>query len=159
MTESNTAVKEMEDSFALIRIEDEEERGLQYEEQDGVQAEIDMRWCLVGRFSIDSPIDFQAMQHNGSAMRPGRGVYVKELQPNRYIFQFYPEVDIKWVIEGSSWTFGRSHLVFERLKDDDNPRTLSLNNMLIWRVIQNIENYIGQFVKSDPNNFIGVWRD
>lgn len=97
---------------------------------------------------------------------------MKELQPNRYIFQFYHEVDIKRVIEGSPWTFGRFHLVFERLKEGDNPRIISLNNILLWvqlhdmdagfmsqRVVQDIGNYIGQFVESDPNNFLGVWRD
>lgn len=53
-------------------------------------SEIDVRWCLVGRFLTDSPIDFQAMQHKMTSLwKPGRGVYVKEIEPNGYIFKFY----------------------------------------------------------------------
>lgn len=166
-------VKEMEESFAMIRIEDEEDGGIVYEGEDETHADIDVRWCLVGRFLTESTIDFQAMQHKLAALwRTGRGMYVKELQPNRYIFQFYHEVDIKRVLDGSPWTFGRFHLVLERLKKGDNPRTVSLNNILLWvqihdmdpgfmslRVVQDIGNYIGKFVESDSNNFIGVWRE
>lgn len=78
------------------------------------------RWCLVGRFLTDYPIDFRVMQHKmASLWKPGRGVYVKELKHNIFIFQFYHEVDIKRVIDDSPWTFGRLQLVFERLKPGD----------------------------------------
>lgn len=81
---------------------------------DEMLSEIDIRWCLVGRFLTDFPIDFQAMQHKMASLgKPGRGVYIKELESKRYIFQFYHEVDIKRVIEGSPWTFGRFQLIFE----------------------------------------------
>ncbi|KAL8103334.1 hypothetical protein AgCh_027777 [Apium graveolens] len=162
----------MEESFALIRIEDEEEGGLSYEGEIEEQLEIDTRWCLVGHFLTDSPIDFQAMQHKmASLWRPGRAVYVKEIEQNRYIFQFYHEVDLKRVIEGSPWTFGRFHLILERLKLGDYPRTLPINKILLWvqihdlgngfmsqRVVTDIGNPIGTFVESDPNNFVRVWR-
>lgn len=62
--------------------------------------------------------------------------------------------------------------MLERLKSGDNPRTMSLNRILLWvqihrlypgfmsqRVLQDIGNYIGVFSESDPNNFLGVWRD
>uniref|UniRef100_A0A803QF05 Zinc knuckle CX2CX4HX4C domain-containing protein n=1 Tax=Cannabis sativa TaxID=3483 RepID=A0A803QF05_CANSA len=104
--------------------------------------------------------------------QPGRGMYVKELENNLYLFQFYHEVDIERVMEGSPWTFDRIPLIFERLKQGENPRMVVLNKLEIWvqlhnlstgfmteRVIQGLGNYLGTFVKSDPNNFIGVWRD
>lgn len=97
---------------------------------------------------------------------------MKELEANRYIFQFYHEVDIKRVITGSPWTFERFQLLFERLKPGDNPRTMVLNKLELWvqlhgmsagfmsqRVVKDIGNHIGVFVESDPNNFVGVWRD
>lgn len=120
-----------------------------------------MRWCLVGRFLTDSPIDFQAMQHKMSSLwRPRKGMYVKDLESNRFIFQFYHEVDITRVIEGSPWTFGRFQLVFERLKSGNDPRSIPINNLDIWvqlhnmspgfmsqRVVQDIGNYIGKYVE------------
>lgn len=167
------AMKEIEEGFAAICLEEEENGGLTYGDETEEHAEIDTSWCLVGRFRTESPTDFQAMQHKmASLWRPGRGVYVKELKQDRYIFQFYHEVDIKRVIEGSPWTFGRFHLIFERMKVGDNPRTIPINKMLMWvqihglqsgfmsqRVVNDIGNYIGTFVESDPNNFIGVRRE
>ncbi|KAK1383073.1 hypothetical protein POM88_020808 [Heracleum sosnowskyi] len=46
MTTYRTAVEEMEVSFANIRIEEEEEGGLIYEEENEDLSEIDLRWCL-----------------------------------------------------------------------------------------------------------------
>lgn len=70
--------------------------------------EIDVRWCLVGRFLTESIIDFQTMQHKMTSLwRPVKGLYVKQLDINRFIFHFYHEIDIKCVTEGIPWTFGR----------------------------------------------------
>lgn len=61
-------VQEMEDKFAMIVIEDEELGGLTYDEEVEVLGEIDTRWCMVGRFLTESPIDFQAMQHKMASL-------------------------------------------------------------------------------------------
>lgn len=170
MENQNKALQEMEEGFAMISNEDEEQGGLIYKENTEDLSEIDLRWCLVGKFITESTTDFQAMQHKmASLWRPGRGMYVKRLEPNRFLFQFYHELDIKRVIEGSPWTFGRFHLVFERLKEGDNPRNLAINKLAIWiqlhdmstgfmsqRVVKDIGNYIGSFVEVDNNNFMGV---
>ncbi|XP_060965059.1 uncharacterized protein LOC133034062 [Cannabis sativa] len=135
--------------------------------------EFDDRWCLVGRFLTERTIDFQAMQHKmASLWRPVRGLFVKELDPNCFLFQFYHEMDIDRVIEGSPWTFDRVPLVFERLKSGDNPRMVVLNHLDFWvqlhditsgfksvSVAKDIGNYIGKFLKTDPNDFKSVWRD
>lgn len=59
-------------------------------------------------------------------------MYVKPLEANRFIFQFYNEIDIKKVIDDSPWTFDRFRLVFVRLKEGDNPRSIPINNLDIW---------------------------
>lgn len=117
MEKQKIPVHEIEEAFAAIQIEEEEQCGLNYENTTEDLSEIDIRWCLVGRFLTYSPIDFQAMQHKmASLWRPGKGLYVKQLDNNRFIFQFYHEVDIRRVIKGSLWTSGRFHLVLERLR-------------------------------------------
>lgn len=127
----------------------------------------------MGRFLTDSLVDFQAIQHKmASLWKPERGMYVKQLDSYRFIFQFYHEIDIKRVIDGSPWIFGCFHLVFDRLKKDVNPRTMSINRLDMWvqlhdlsvgfmsqRVVKDVENYVGSFIESDPNNFVGVWRE
>ncbi|KAL8127034.1 hypothetical protein AgCh_014092 [Apium graveolens] len=123
----------MEDAFATIQIEDEETGGFNYENIVEDLSEIDTHWCPVGRFLTESPIDFQAMQYKmASLWRPSKGEYVKQLETNRFIFQFYHEVDIKRVIDGSPWMFGRFHLVLQRLQEGDNPRTVKINKIDLW---------------------------
>lgn len=58
MAGQRSAVQEMEEEFAMIRIEDEEHGGLSYEDSTEDLSEIDVRWCLVGRFLTDTSIDF-----------------------------------------------------------------------------------------------------
>ena len=172
MARGDKSIQEMEEAFALVNI-DEEHGGINYGGTTDDLSDINTRWCLVGRFLTDSPIDFQAMQHKmASLWRPGRGLYVKQLEGNRFLFQFYHEIDIKRVMEGSPWMFGRFHLIMERLKEGDNPRTMAINNLDIWvqlhdisagfmslRVATDVGNYIGKFIENDSNNFTGVWRD
>ncbi|XP_030500236.1 uncharacterized protein LOC115715711 [Cannabis sativa] len=113
------------------------------------------------------------MKHTlASLWQPGRGVFIKELEPNLYIFQFYHEVDIQRVVDGSPWTFNRNQLIFQRLKKGEDPRSITLTSLELWVqlhnlktgfmtdvVVNNVANYIGTFVKSDPKNFMGIWRD
>lgn len=51
----------MEEAFATIQIEDEEQGGLSYENDTDELSEIDTRLCLIGQFLTKSVIDFQAM--------------------------------------------------------------------------------------------------
>lgn len=173
MDKQKAYLQEMEEAFAIIQIEDEENGGLNYENTTEDLGEINTKWCLVGRFLTESPIDFQAMQHKmASLWRPGKGMYVKQLDANKFLFQFYHEIDIRRVVEGSPWMFGRFHLVLQRLKEGDNPRVVDVKEIDMWvqlhdmsagfmsqRVAMDIGNYLGKYVDGDPNNFVGVWRE
>lgn len=112
----------------MISLEDQEQGGLLYKGEAEELGEIYTRWCLVGHFPIESLIDFQAM-HNKMAYlwRYGKCMYVKQLEPNHFIFQFNHEVDIKQVVEGS--LLSRFHLIFERLKEGENPRSEIINKL------------------------------
>lgn len=161
-----------------ISLEDEEEGGFAIEEEIGVNVGtqgqgIDPKLCVVGRFISEGKVDFVAMQHTMAALwKPGRGVFMKELDMNLYLFQFYHEVDVKRVMEGCPWSFNRRALVMARLKERENPRCVDLNFLELWvqvhdlridfiseKILTGIGNYIGKFVKSCPSNFTGAWRD
>lgn len=161
-----------------VTIEDEEDEGLAFEVEAGEQyldasQEINAELCLVGRFLVDGVIDFPSMKQTLAALwRPGKGVFIKEVDINLYLFQFYHMVDMKRVIEGSPWSFNRKALVIARMKEGDIPRAVRLNSMDLWvqihdlrtgfmteKVVKEVGNYIGNFVMSCPSNFTGVWRD
>uniref|UniRef100_A0A803QRP6 Reverse transcriptase domain-containing protein n=1 Tax=Cannabis sativa TaxID=3483 RepID=A0A803QRP6_CANSA len=161
------------DQYAHLDIEGEEEGVLISDDQaEDVQA-FDDRWCLVGKFLTNRTLDFDAMRHTlASLWQPGKGVYIKELDTNRYLFQFYHEIDVQTVIDGSPWTFNRMPLVFHRLKRGEDPRMVPLHKIDMWVqlhdlkygfmsewVVKHAGNYVGTFIKSDAKNFIGIWRD
>lgn len=172
MASSSHSMKELEDILNEIQLEDKEE-GIMFDDSEGLRDEVDARWCLVGRLLSERPADFEAVRNVMATLwRPGKGMFVKELDVNMYLFQFFHEVDIHRALEGSPWTFNKIPLVIERLKQGENPRTLTLNTMEIWvqvydlkvgfmseKVLKAVGGFIGQFVLSCPKNFTGIWRD
>lgn len=57
---------------------------------------------MVVRFLTEGYVEFPAMQQTLAALwKPGRGVFIKEVETNMYLFQFYHEMDVKRVLEGS----------------------------------------------------------
>ncbi|KAM6543154.1 hypothetical protein CsatB_007601 [Cannabis sativa] len=140
---------------------------------EGEEEGIDDRWCLVGRFLSNRMIDFDKMQNIlASLWQPGMGMFVKKLDDNRFLFQFYHEVDILRVINGSPWTFDRMQLIIQRLPVGGDSNLIQLNHLEMWIQIHDVKsgcmtegtvrgvaNTLGKFIESDPKNFIGVWRD
>lgn len=158
-----------------ISLEDEDEGGLEIitGNADETQTGFDAKLCVVGKFLTEGRTDFQALQQTLAALwKPGMGVYIKELETNLFLFQFYHEVDVKRVMEGCPWSFNRRELLMRRLSEGENPRSVPLNTMDMWiqvydlkvgfmteRLITEVGNNIGKFVASCPTNFSGVWRD
>lgn len=161
-----------------ISLEDEEEGILAIEDEiptegDPVSYGFDAKLCVVARFISEGRVDFPAMQQTLAALwKPGKGVYIKELDTNFFLFQFYHEIDIKRVMEGCPWSFNRKALIMARPKDGDNPRNEELNTLDLWiqihdlkagfmseKIIKQVGNYIGTFIESCPSNFVGVWRE
>uniref|UniRef100_A0A803NL38 DUF4283 domain-containing protein n=1 Tax=Cannabis sativa TaxID=3483 RepID=A0A803NL38_CANSA len=99
---------DLNEQYAQISLDDEEEGVLIGGDDEAEDVLFDDRWCLVGRFLTGRPVDFDAMRLlMASLWKPGKGVFIKELGPNRYLFQFFHEIDVQTVIDGSPWTFNR----------------------------------------------------
>uniref|UniRef100_A0A803Q4W9 CCHC-type domain-containing protein n=1 Tax=Cannabis sativa TaxID=3483 RepID=A0A803Q4W9_CANSA len=163
----------LEDQWASLELEEEDEVGLVAARVDQEELVIDTRWCLVGKLLSGRVSDFDAFQNMMAFLwQPGKGMYVKELNSNLFLFQFYHEIDIDRVITGSPWTFNKKQLILHRLKEGENPRSVNLHFLDLWvhiydlehgfqslKVITDIGNLMGKFVESDINNFSGVWRE
>uniref|UniRef100_A0A803P2Y2 Reverse transcriptase domain-containing protein n=1 Tax=Cannabis sativa TaxID=3483 RepID=A0A803P2Y2_CANSA len=135
---SSSGVGGREDVFSF-QIEEEDLAELPVG-QEGEEEGIDDRWCLVGRFLSNRMIDFDKMQNIlASLWQPGMGMFVKKLEDNRFLFQFYHEVDIQRVINGSPRTFDRIQLIIERLPVGGDPTSLQLNHLDIWVQIHDVK--------------------
>lgn len=125
------------------------------------------------RFINEGVISFLSMKKTLAALwRPGRGVYIREVGVNLYLFQFYHEVDIKRVVDGSPWSFNRKALIIARMKKGDILKNVRLNKLDLWvqihdlkagfmteKIVTEVGNYIGGFVESCQRNFTGAWKE
>ncbi|XP_060968426.1 uncharacterized protein LOC133035982 [Cannabis sativa] len=173
MASSSEPAIDLNEQYAQISLEDEEEGVLLGGDDEGEDIAFDDRWCLVGKFLTGRTLDFDAMRHMmASLWQPGKGVYIRELDTNRYLFQFYHELDVQAVVDGSPWTFNKCPLVFHRLRKGENPKVVLLHKMDFWvqihdlksgfmmeKVVRSAGEYVGGYIKSDPKNFNGLWRD
>lgn len=110
MSNTNSLIQSMN----MVSLEDEEEIGYEIideeeqEQPDQYFQGFNLKLCVVGHFIVKGKVDFLALQHTMAALwKPGKGVYIKELDTNLYLYQFFHEVDIKSVMEGCPWSFNR----------------------------------------------------
>ena len=116
MASGTSGSEELKKHWEHLRIAEEENQCLRIDEQGKVEDELDTRWVLVGRLLSDRTVDFEALRNVMAALWcPVKGLFVKELEFNRYLFQFFHDLDISWVIEGTPWTFNNIPLILERL--------------------------------------------
>lgn len=128
--------------------------------------------CLVGKFISDGGCDFSAIQQTMVALwKPGKGVFIKELDANLYVFQFFHELDVRRVIDGSPWSFNRKALIVKRM-EGNNPRCVQLDSLDLWmqihelsvgcmseKIIKEVGNFIGTHIESCSKNFSGGWKE
>lgn len=75
-----------------IIVEEEDERGISIQVDEGnvstkQEYVYDAKLCLVGQFFTEGVLDFSAMQQTLEALwRPGKGVYIKEIDSNLFFF-------------------------------------------------------------------------
>lgn len=139
----------------------------------GQQLTGDPKLCLVGKFLTEGVFDFTAMQHTLAALwKPGKGVYIKTIEANLFLFQFYHVIDLNRVVEGSPWSFNRRTLLIGRMDESMNPRCVPLDTIDLWvqvhdmqpgfmseRIMQEIGNQVGRYICSCPSNYKGICRE
>ena len=85
------------------------------------------------------------------------------------MIQFFHELDMQRVEEGSPWTFNRVPLLFDRLQLGENPKEKKLTSVAVSVqvyglkigffsniVLQACGNYMGRFLDSCPSNYAGI---
>ncbi|PPR81836.1 hypothetical protein GOBAR_AA38880 [Gossypium barbadense] len=93
---------------------------------------------------------------------PLRGISISDLEDKRYLFRFYYEIDIEWVVEGSLLSFKNHLLVFHKLTLGKDPKSVPLYYVNFWVQIRDLparlvfegmakqfEAFLGTFVTYD----------
>lgn len=151
-----------------LSIEDDAD-GVVVEVEDIVQPEYDFRYAAVGRVVTDRPVKFVVFRDViATAWRPTKGVHVREIGNDRFLFTFYMERDVSRVVDDGPWTFEQNLVVVRRLVPGDDPVTIGLNVSSFWIQVHGLQpgfmsekvavligNYVGEFEACDQRNFEG----
>nr|GLL37660.1 uncharacterized protein LOC112095587 [Ipomoea trifida] len=158
-------------TYAALSIEDGEEGVIVGLDENDAPV-VNLRFIVVGRVVTDRPVRFTLFRDvMASVWRPARGVSVKDIGEDRFLFQFYHEMDVARVTEDGLWSFDQNLVVLRRLDNGESPVTVPLNIATFWvqvhklpvsfmseKVVKVIADYIGSFVRSDPTNFTSQWK-
>lgn len=92
--------EDIEMQLAELDIDGEENEQLVVEE--GVDETVNkFELCLIGRFLTEKTINSRAMMSKmADVWKPAMGINIKELDTCVYIFQFYHNEDMRWVLNG-----------------------------------------------------------
>ncbi|CAH9115173.1 unnamed protein product [Cuscuta epithymum] len=146
--------------------EDEEEINLDEGELEGVPAEeVATGFPVIGQVLMDRKVRFSELKDQMLTLwRPGKGMSVKEIGGKRYVFSFNHRFDMKRVLDGGLWQYGRSLVLLKEIMPDDIPHKIVLNEAEFWVQVHNVPyslvnlgtvrrvgSFLGEFVKYDDN--------
>lgn len=103
--------------------------------------------------------------------RPKKGMEIYDLGGHRYLFVFLSCIRFTEGHGWGPWTLEQSLLLYHKLEGNENAHLVKLNKMKIWvqvydllsgmlsnKILESIGNYVGTFIKSDPQNLNGSWK-
>lgn len=123
--------KSLEDMYANLALEDEEEEELIVKNNEIVETK--QTYVLVGRFLTEKNINFNVTRNViVSLWRPKEGMEIHDLGGWRYSFVFYHIMDLREVVEDGPWSFKQTNLVFHQLEASEDPHMVALQSMEIW---------------------------
>lgn len=174
MASSSYGLSDLQEDCARVSLQGEEIGGIDLGilDEGGIVPEFDPNLCLIGKFITDRPINASIMEQTLAAVwRPVMRMYVKELEPNLFLFMFNHVLDLERIVEKGPWSFEQNLLVTTRMEQGMNPSAVDLHYADFWVQVYDIPcgfmselvgkeigKFLGTFIAADSNNFSGLWR-
>ncbi|XP_031092274.1 uncharacterized protein LOC115996968 [Ipomoea triloba] len=162
----NDISEDLEVAYAALELNDDELEDFTLDQEE------DLRFSLVGKLITDKTVKFPFMRDTmATVWRPGKGMAVKELTNNIFLFQFFHEIDVQRILNDGPWSFEKNLLILTRFQPNISPLTMDLNRTDFWiqvhdlpmgffpeKTAKAIGDFIGKFVCTDENSFDGWGR-
>ena len=97
--------------------------------------------------------------------KPGRGIFVQELDDRRFLFKFFHEYDISRVLEGGPWIYDNMHILLHCLMPNEAAAAVPIDSLDFWVQIHNppvgfmstqvgkqFGDFVGKFIQYDETN-------
>lgn len=159
----------LSEAYDALSIVDDDD-GVVVEEETALEPTFDYRFAVVGRVVTERQVKLVVFRDvMATAWRPGKGVMVRDLGSNRFLFTFYHERDIARVLSDGPWTFDQNLVLLRRLENGEDPMMVPLNKSSFWMQVHDVPvgfmsekvatvigNHVGSFEKSDSRSFEGL---
>lgn len=100
MASSSSGTHGIESKYATLNLNEEEEDVLVIEGGYNIEFQEETRFVLIRKLLTEKPIKFNFMKDTLAATwRPGKGMIVREVTTNLFLFHFFHEVDMKRILE------------------------------------------------------------
>lgn len=117
----------------LAMTEEEEEEIIDCDEDEEETISEQLMLCLVGILYTSNPYSVEAMKNTLKiAWRLGKGMVVREIDHNMFIFQFFSMVDKLKVLEGGPWSFGGAPLLLKSIEEGAQPSEINFETIRFW---------------------------
>ncbi|PPR91375.1 hypothetical protein GOBAR_AA29310 [Gossypium barbadense] len=84
-------------------------------------------------------------------------VSISKLENERFMFQFYFEVDVDRVMKNGPWNYNFHMLILHQLKEGKNPLSVQLSAVDFWILINDLPHgFMSETVARQLGNFIRV---
>ncbi|XP_074360805.1 uncharacterized protein LOC141701064 [Apium graveolens] len=144
----------LEDMYAKLVIEDEDEGGLVVSNSEVVvQKQIAMRNVMVYLW------------------RPKEGMEVHDMEDSRYSFVLYHKMDVQKIVDGGPWSFEQAMLVLHELAPTEDPSKVKLQYADIWvqiydiprgflseNILRSVGDSMGKYIRAESKTFEGAWK-
>ncbi|KAL0414030.1 UNVERIFIED_CONTAM: hypothetical protein Sradi_1604700 [Sesamum radiatum] len=88
----------------------------------------DYHLCLVGRLLARRPVNFEGLCASLRSMNlPVKGMIIKQIPPDRFLFRFNHVLDRNRALDGCPWSFEKNVLVLSGINENENPMHVDLN--------------------------------
>lgn len=127
-------MENLEDKLKGLTMTEDEDEIIDCE--DGEEGEIvqeQLNLCLVGKIMTENSFSTEAM-HNALkvAWRLGKGMVVRELDKNIFIFQFFSMMDKIKVMDGGPWSFRGYPLLLQQIEEGIQPSEIVFTKVRFW---------------------------
>ncbi|KAL2925745.1 Copper homeostasis protein cutC-like protein, partial [Bienertia sinuspersici] len=160
---------ELIEGWKKFNLTEDEENEIDMDEvpDDDMAPQVEL--ALVGKLFTNSSFNIEAMKSVlRSSWKPIKGLAVREIDHNLFIFQFFYASDRARVIDQSPWSFDNHLLLLREISGIEQPRNFSFDTVDFWIRIYNVPfvkrsralaslvgNKLGQFLDYDESNISG----
>ncbi|KAL2895154.1 hypothetical protein RDABS01_011063 [Bienertia sinuspersici] len=150
----------LEEKWKAMSLTEEEEDALICDDDPDELSEQLVAHSLVGKLGLKNTMR--------NLWKPSKGLVVREIENNIFVFQFFSKGDREKVMDQGSWSFDGKLLLLKDVKRGEQPAKMSFNMARFWVKVYQvpvdrrkksmamaIANRIGTFVEFDSSNPFG----